>query len=188
MLTELCEELNNWFECARFYGQFEISDGKITSFNDGEILRDGQYFRIVGSLFNDGVHQYGEDLSLVGEVFSGAVWLMAVPPAVISLAEDIEAWRSKYEAPDSANMSPYNSESFGGYSYNKSGGGSSADGSLSGTWQGAFANRLKRYKRIGTKPRVLRPDAEQQINYRPRGADEIRAIVRQEIRDRALEG
>lgn len=185
-LTELCEELNNWFECARFYGQFEISDGRILSLDDS-VLKEGQYFRIIGSVFNDGVHQYGNGFSLVGEVFSGSVWIMAVPQTVIALANDIDAWRAKYEDVDGVNMSPYNSESFGGYSYSKSGGGSGSGSS--GTWQNAFSNRIKKYRRLGPAARDLQKteEAHSMDYYTPVTRDEIKAIVGDEIRKNALE-
>jgi len=107
-------------------------------------LQDGQYFRIVGSVFNDGVYQYPAT-GLTDETFDGAIWAMAIPSEVIALASDIEAWKEKYQSIDSPAMSPYNSESFGGYSYSKSSGGSD---DLSGTWQGAFADRLNHWRKI----------------------------------------
>lgn len=146
MLTELCKEVNNWFECAKFFGRFTVTDGVIIG---NYSLQDNQYFRIVGSVFNDGVYKYDENLELVDEIFDGSIWAMAVPPEVIALASDIEAWKDKYQSIDSPAMSPYNSESFGGYSYSKSGGASSSGNvDLSGTWQGAFADRLNQYRKI----------------------------------------
>lgn len=154
MLTEICQYLHNWFDRyqPKWYGKMEIRDGRIYK-NDAVIeLVSGQYYRLIGTLFNDGVHQYtGEsDASLYNEVFNGAVWSMAVPPTIISLANEIEAWQGKYGGIDSAAMSPYNSESFGGYSYSKSGGGSasSADGNQPGTWEAAFASRLSLWRKI----------------------------------------
>jgi hypothetical protein len=44
-------------------------------------------------------------------------------------------------------MSPFTSESFGGYSYSK-GGGSDASGKGQNTWQGAFKARLNAYRRM----------------------------------------
>jgi len=146
MLTELCKEINNWFEYAKFFGTFTIEDSVITG---NYSLQDGQYFRIVGSVFNDGVYKFGEDLDLTDETFTGAIWAMAVPKEVIALADDIEDWSDKYLGVDSAAMSPFNSESFGGYSYSKSGGSSSSGNvDLSGTWQGAFADRLNHWRKI----------------------------------------
>ena len=49
MLTELCQELRNWFERKKFFGTFTIESGQI-DLPDGS-LQSGQYFRIVGSVF-----------------------------------------------------------------------------------------------------------------------------------------
>lgn len=143
MLTELCQELRNWFDKERHFGTFVIENGSIDLSEAG--IQNDQYFRIAGSVFNDGVHQYpAEDLH--DEVFDGAVWLMAVPKAVLDLAAEIEAWQAKYGGADSAAMSPFTSESFGGYSYSK---GSGSDGSgSSGSWQSAFASRLNQWRKI----------------------------------------
>ena len=146
MLTELCKEINNWFEYAKFFGNFKIENNVITG---DYSLQENQYFRIVGSVFNDGVYKFDDDLELEDETFDGAIWAMAVPKEVIALATDIEAWSDKYLGVDSAAMSPFNSESFGGYSYSKSGGSSSSGNvDLSGTWQGAFADRLNHWRKI----------------------------------------
>ena len=148
MLTELFQELRNWFDVARYYGRFEIKDNEVISYNDDDILQYGQYFRIIGSIFNDGVYKYGDELK--DEVFEGSVWPMAVPPSVIELAEEIQDWCDKYGGTDSAAMSPYQSESFGGYSYSKASGGSSADGSSGSTanWKTVYADRLSRWRKI----------------------------------------
>ena len=145
MLSELCKEINNWFACKQFFGEFIIQDGNVI----GDFgLQDGQYFRIVGSVFNDGVHKYPSE-NMTDETFDGALWAMAVPSEVIALADEIEAWKNKYQSLDSPAMSPYNSESFGGYSYSKSSGASSSGNvDLSGTWQGAFADRLNHWRKI----------------------------------------
>ena len=148
MLTEICQYLHNWFEVAKFYGKFIISDGHIESYNDGDMgLIEGQYFRIVGSLLNDGVHQYPSE-GLKDETFDGAIWSMAIPPAMLSLSEEIDAWQTKHGSVNSTAMSPYNSESFGGYSYSKSSGGSAESGGGSGGWQSAFANRLNPWRKL----------------------------------------
>ena len=144
MLTELCQELHNWFEREIRTGSFTISGGNITA----DFLLPGQYFRIVGSLFSDGVHQYPA-ADLPSETFDGAVWSLAIPKAVIKLATEIAAWRDKYEAADSAAMSPFSSESFGGYSYSKSGTGNSKDGGTTGgSWRTAFASRLNIWRKL----------------------------------------
>lgn len=142
-LTELCKELNNWFDLKRRFGTFVIDGGSLI---DDVGLLDGQYYRIVGSVFNDGVHK-APAIGLEDEVFEGAVWLMAVPPAVLNMLDEINRWQEAYgESADS----PYSSESFGGYSYTKkSGGGSSSTGnSDTYNWRNAFADRLNRWRKV----------------------------------------
>ena len=137
-LTELCAELRNYFEVpnGRHFGKFTISGGSISPL---DFLRDGQYFRIIGSVFNDGVHQYPA-FDLTDEVFHGAVWSMAVPPAVIDLAAEIE----EYNKSDAGKASPYISENFGGYGYTKA---TDASGAPIG-WQKAFASRLNKWRKL----------------------------------------
>lgn len=151
MIDEICRYLNNWFDRksdgtdARYFGTFTIADGTIDL---SEIdIKTGQYFRIIGSAFNDGVYQY-QPRNLTDETFDGAVWAMAIPPALIALTAEIEAWQEKYGGIDSSAMSPYTSESFGGYSYSKASG-ASGNGTGTGavTWQSAFASRLNKYRK-----------------------------------------
>lgn len=146
MLTELCKELNNWFDKKRIFGTFTIEDGTLVGMSD--VLQDDQYFRIVGSIFNDGVYKHPAT-GLVDEVFDGAVWTMAVPPSVVDLAGKISEWQEKYGGVDSVAMSPFQSESFGGYSYTKKSGRSSDDSAnIAGTWQNAFVSELNQWRKI----------------------------------------
>ena len=154
MLEELCRELNNWFDenpkdgsKRHYFGEYAIENGALDLTEIG--IQTGQYFRIIGSVFNDGVYQYPAT-GLTDETFDGAVWAMAVPPSVIALSAEIEAWQEKYGGVDSYAMSPYTSESFGGYSYSKPRGGSGSDSSDSGsgTWQSVYANRLNKWRKI----------------------------------------
>lgn len=156
MIEEICRELNNWFDRKsdgtddRYFGTFTISDGAI-DLSETDIMPN-QYFRIVGSRFNDGVHKYEPEVgapTLTDETFNGAVWAMAVPPSVIALATEIEAWQNKYGTVDSPAMSPYTSESFGGYSYSKASRSSSnGAGSSAVTWQEMFASKLNKYRKL----------------------------------------
>ena len=138
MLTEICAELRNYFEVpnGRHFGKFTISGGSIAPL---DFLQDGQYFRIIGSVFNDGVHQYPVP-DLTDEVFNGAVWAMAVPPSLIALSTEIE----EYNKSDAGKASPYTSESFGGYSYTKA---TDANGTPI-SWQKAFASRLNQWRKL----------------------------------------
>lgn len=138
MLTEICAELRNYFEVpnGRHFRKFEISGGRIAPL---DFLQEGQYFRIVGSVFNDGVYQYPAT-SLTDEVFEGAVWAMAVPPTLIALSAEID----EYNKSDAGKVSPFTSESFGGYAYTKA---TDASGASIG-WQKAFASRLSKWRKL----------------------------------------
>lgn len=137
MLSELCHEINNYFPKKKLFGTYTIEDGTLII----PELQDGQYFRIVGSIFNDGVYEYPAT-ELKDETFEGAIWAMAIPEDVIALSEKIDQWKAKYENEDA--MSPYQSESFGGYSYTKASGSSGG----TATWKDAFASQLNNYRRI----------------------------------------
>ena len=83
------------------------------------------------------------------ESFHGAVWVMSPPADFLALVGEIETWQDKYGGVDSTAMSPFTSESFGGYSYSKASGGSTEGGASSvPTWQSTFASKLKLYRRI----------------------------------------
>lgn len=144
-LYEVCEYLNNFFWRQKITSKFKIEDGAI----DVPALKDGQYFRIVGSILNDGVYVY-PTTDLKDEEFEGAIWSMVVPQTIIDLASDIKAWQDKYGTVDSEAMSPFNSESFGNYSYSKGSASSSSDNPNS--WQSVFASRLAPYRRLRGLP------------------------------------
>lgn len=150
MLGVICAEIKNYFtyDGDKHFGDFTIENGMITPSFD--IQTD--YIRIVGSHKNDGVHKRGTNgFVLVDEgEFHGAVWVMSPPADFLALAAEIEAWQAKNGGLDSQAMSPYNSESFGGYSYSKSAGGGTTGGSASGSasWVAAYSGRLNIYRRI----------------------------------------
>lgn len=136
MLETVLQNLNNWFLVPDgvHAGEFTVQGGQITL----PALQTGQYFRVVGSVFNDGLHQYPV-ADLTDETFTGSVWALAVPKAVIELAEEIDAWQTKNGDPG-----PFTSESFGGYSYSKA---TNASGMAVG-WQDVFKSRLNDWRRI----------------------------------------
>lgn len=145
MIGEICAEIKNYFVYKNdiHIGDWVISNGQISPILD---LPTG-YIRIVGSRLNDGVHKVS-DLNLVDESFHGGIWIMSPPADFISLVKEIEDWQAKNGKADSAAMSPFQSESFGGYSYSKASGGSSSGSSIVPTWQSVYASRLNRYRRI----------------------------------------
>lgn len=143
MLEQVLRHLNNWFLVEIHEGTFTVENGSITL----PFLLTNQYFRIVGSVFNDGLHQYPA-ADLTDETFTGTVWALAVPKAVVSLAKDIAAWEEKN---GEAVASPYQSESFGGYSYAKRSAGS--DSGVVNGWQDAFRGRLNDWRKLkGVEP------------------------------------
>lgn len=146
MIDEICREIRNYFT--------DDKDKRIGNYTivNNEILPDlhipnGQYFRIVGSIFNDGVYKMGDDLQLEPEAFYGAIWLMRPPKSFIELVEDIEQWQAKNGGADSVAMSPFESESFGGYSYSKSTG-SDSNGASGTSWISTYSSRLAQYRKI----------------------------------------
>ena len=165
MMDEICAHIHNWFTKAEdiHRGTFTIEGGSI----DLPFLVPGQYFRIVGSALNDGVHQYaaestgegealapamsGESISgeiglaLMNETFEGEIWAMRIPRSFIILAEEIGAWDAQYGAVMS---SPYQSENIiGVYSYTKAAG-ANGGGASGAAWQSAYKSRLNQWRKI----------------------------------------
>ena len=161
MLEQLCAHIHNYFERHPvshnrivFPGTYTIENGGISL----PFLLSGQKFRIRGSALNDGVYTYGDFIQdddgqlpaeLLDETFDGEIWAMYPPKAVLQLAGEISDWIAKYGA---AADSPYQSESFGGYSYTKASGAANTNGGASaGTWQGVFAARLNEWRKVASE-------------------------------------
>lgn len=147
-MDEVCGYVRNYFlkeyrnpQKYIHNGTFVISGGRI---QDLPFLVSGQWFRITGSALNNGVYQY-PDAELTDETFEGAVWEMYVPADFVSLVTEIDGWVNDNFA---ALNGPYQSESFGGYSYTK-GYSTRANGtSVVGGWQTQFGARLSRFRRV----------------------------------------
>ncbi len=147
LLDEVCGYLKNWFVIKPdgvHRGTFTIENGTLQV----DFLAEDQYFRIKGSVFNDGIYKH-PDGNLIDEEFSGEIWAMGVPPALIALMEEITAWNAQYGGAGSVNMSPLSSESFNNYSYSKrSAGGNDGGAGKNMTWQDAYASRLSRWRKL----------------------------------------
>lgn len=148
MLQQICEYIHNYFIKDCFKGAFEIADGMISL-----PLLDGQRFLIHGSALNDGVYTYhdtgiknDDDTDLAGlqdETWAGTICALAVPPAVIALSAEVNAWVAENGA---IVNSPYSSESvLGVYSYTKASG--TGAGGTAG-WQDIFRSRLNRWRKV----------------------------------------
>ena len=154
MMTSLCREVRNYFvrsEGDKISGRFTVSGGAVTCTDRADFaVAGGQYYRIVGSLYNDGVWQNGAESSsgMSDEIFTGQVWLMAPPRDFCDLADEIEKWIERF---GDAALSPYASESFGGYSYTLRGTSrrnESARDNEDASWQTAVKRQLSAYRRI----------------------------------------
>ena len=145
MLEAVMRYINNRFDydadgmpyCGKS-GRFKIQNGTL----EVKELLEGQYFWIEGSVLNDGLHQYPDE-DMNDEEFNGRVVFLVVPKAVSSIAEEIADWNDRNAE---ILATPYQSESFGGYSYTKANGGT--DGTNAEAWQLQFGARLKPYRKL----------------------------------------
>lgn len=137
MIGDICAHIHNYFakDEQKHNGTFKVENGNIVA----DFIADGQYFRVIGSTFNDGVYRYPAT-SLTDEEFTGSVWALSIPPDLVKLAEEI----TEYNESDMAKPTMYVSESFGGYSYTKA---TDSNGAAIG-WQTAFAGRLRKWRKM----------------------------------------
>lgn len=139
-LEDYCAELNNYFiydwDSDIYLDIYTISEGAITPL---DFIETDQYFRIVGSVLNDGVYQNAGNLDLINEEFSGAVWAMYIPPRFLEIVDEADAYIASH--PDST----ITSESFGGYSYSKSSGN---DGTLFSYLPKSISDKLNSYRKL----------------------------------------
>lgn len=163
-IESLCAEVHNYFETSKEINDYTIENGIISL----PFLVPGQFFRIVGSKFNDGVYIYGD-----GFLIREATWedIREDNPNWNALTENTwgnlkhyelideefhgAVWPmavprafialgkevSEYLASDAAKESPYISESLGGnYSYTK---GKVTDNA----WNNVFSSKLRRWRK-----------------------------------------
>jgi hypothetical protein len=160
MLTEICENLHNFFDKSTdpytgmesgttvYYGEyfdrneddFTISTGGVISPLPSTLVA-GQYIRIVGSKLNDGIYLLSGTLanaSLVNETFHGVVYGLRIPRDLVTLDTEITAWVAANPA------TLFASESFGGWSGSRATG----RGGVPLTWEKVYAARLNRWRKI----------------------------------------
>lgn len=139
VLTQICGEIHNFFEdrANKQFGEFTISGGTLPL----SIVKEGQCVWIRGSAFNDGIHMY-PFYDLQDETFTGTVQALRIPPELMRIAAEIEQGLS--EASGGNGLSPYISESFGGYSYTKA---TDKNGVPLG-WQTLYADRLNKWRKL----------------------------------------
>lgn len=145
ILEQVLYHLHNWFGRASVSATgCTIADGALPA-SIASSMAEGAWYRIEGSLLNDGLHKHPAD-DLQDETFDGTITMLAIPKALLLVVEDIGAWQT---ANGDAVDGPYASESFGGYSYTLRSDGSSGagGGGLSG-WRLAFRDRLNPWRKI----------------------------------------
>lgn len=145
ILEQVLYHLHNWFGRASISATgCTIADGALPA-SIASSMVEGAWYRIEGSLLNDGLHKHPAD-DLQDETFDGTITMLAIPKALLLVVEDIGAWQT---ANGDAVDGPYASESFGGYSYTLRSDGSSGagGGGLSG-WRLAFRDRLNPWRKI----------------------------------------
>ena len=94
MLEAVLTYLHNWFPVRCDEGTFTIASG----IPDVDFLKPGQYYRIRGSVFSDGLHVYQSGETLADETFKGEIWALAIPKSVKELAVEITAYAEKNPA------------------------------------------------------------------------------------------
>jgi hypothetical protein len=145
ILEEVLDHIHNHFE--RDSQSFPVTDCAIEngSLPESVQIPSGAWYMIDGSWLNDGLHLHPAT-DLADEVFSGTITVMRIPRPLLRVVEDISAWQL---ANGAAADSPYQSESFGGYTYTKKSDSASQNGSggLTG-WRLAFRDRLSTWRKM----------------------------------------
>lgn len=142
-LTELCQDLRNWFDRVRYIGHITLdADGGVFCNGVAIGLAEDQYYRVINSTFADGVHIY-PDADNKQESFDGAVWAMAVPPDFLALVQEIEDWNTNARP---KMLGPYSSEnlSSSGYSYQRQ----SAEDMAKADYKTVFGARLNKWRKL----------------------------------------
>lgn len=164
-IESLCAEAHNYFETSKEINDYAIENGIISL----PFLSENQFFRIVGSKFNDGIYIYSENF-----IIRDATWedVLSDHPDWKALSEkdwgnikhyaltDEEfhggIWPMRmpraflslakevheYNLSEASKPSPYASENISGhYSYTK---GSPSDNA----WQNVFRSKLNRWRKV----------------------------------------
>lgn len=166
IIEALCAETHNYHETDKVIGDFTIESGNI----ELPFLCENQFFRIVGSKFNDGVYIYSQDAFTIRsstweEVLNGNLdwetlkdkkWGDLVERDLVDETFHGAIWPmnmpraflelskeiSKYNESEVAKPTANTSESINGhYSYTRS----SADANQ---WQNVFRSKLNRWRKV----------------------------------------
>lgn len=142
-MEEILRQINNYFYSFKETGNFKIVESSIVGLKAP--YRTGQFIKVQGSLFNDGIYKVDSADSnlriqgLIDEEFEGVIYSMNVPRAIEELEVKIKEFKSKDVKTNIV------SESIpGGYSYSKATG----KAGVPAGWQSVFAEDLRPYKKM----------------------------------------
>lgn len=149
ILEEVLGSIHNWFvRDTRVVKGCEISNGQLPASVTADLMVT-QWYRITGSVLNDGLHQHPA-ADLEDETFDGTIDRLVIPRPLLKVVEEIYDWvEANKKGAQKALESPYQSESFDGYSYTirtDEGPNSASDG-LTG-WQAQFSRKLNQWRKI----------------------------------------
>ena len=145
ILEQVLGSIHNWFERESFPVKgCSVTDGALPA---SVPIPDGVWYRIQGSYLNDGMHLKGDESEgLVDETFDGTITTHVIPKALLSIVEEISVWS---ESKGSVANGPYQSESFGGYSYTMKGSSTASGTNAPSTgWRAVFAGRLNQWRKL----------------------------------------
>lgn len=143
-VPDLMRETRNFFPTAALDASWTLQGGALSPSGG---LCPGDWVAVTGSLYNNGVYQLGNDLSIPGavdETWQGRVWLLSPPADFLALAGEIIAWAAQQGAQQTVK------ESFGAYSRELA---TDSTGKPI-TWQAYFAEALKPYRRMYTEVKL----------------------------------
>ena len=136
--AEVMREVRSFFARSCMDERWQIENGVI---KPNELLMEGEWIAITGSLRNDGIYCLGAEGRIEGtkdECWTGRVWLLNPPAEFLSLCEEIAEWAETHDTED------VKRESFGVYSVEYA---VDANGLPLG-WKEVFAARLVPWRRM----------------------------------------
>lgn len=145
MLEQVLGSIHNWFvRDTLSVGECTISDGALPA---SVPIPDGVWYRIRGSYLNDGMHLKGDKgEGLVDETFSGTITTHVIPKPLLAIVDEICQYQERHGESASG---PYQSESFGGYSYTLKGSSTASGTNAPNTgWRAAFAGQLNQWRKL----------------------------------------
>ena len=142
-IPQIMRDIRNGFPACALEGTWQLRGGVLTP---SEALPDQGWVALEGTACQDGVHQVSKGGAVTGtadERWMGRVWLLAPPEDFLALAHQIIDWAA--QAPEAGVLR----ESFGAYSRT-----AVTTGGRPVTWQEAFAQALRPYRRMFSEVRL----------------------------------